>query len=1650
MVGTLGASSALGPADEPTMGLAEIDALYDKLNDYTDWLSGDALGIARDDWFADLMSIIRTIGTAPVLVITRIFDLVLSGLGAMPAAWHAATEAAHGLAYSQVAQGDLEILKLALERWLDLAHNLIVAAEHRSIHFASVAAASASALGTSRRGRGRGRGGSTAGPSKRARTAASRALDEGANWDWHGLKVRAMHTLARVLNLPLHTALTDAERDVALGHVSKSVSELLQNKDRTSLRNPELKRLLFAIYADCIVKHGLNVLVACEQNLKFFDFLAEPMADFLVYLEQEREHTKLTADLLQAIGAADVTDAAHAKSLALFLTALANAVPKSVQRCLVYLQAQLDCPEYPLRCAVLHCVAAVVRHLMTLEETVDHGAGPGFSVQSLVEVIEERFRDVSAQGRKKALLVVADLLEYKYFYVRYPALWLHLLGLCVGRLQDKNQPVRASAIRVVTLFLVRHPFTVHGNSLRPATVAELANDVRDELQAFLEAAEADPDAPVDNKVLTVLKTRHDYFTNLRRFLALIHDVAIPSLTQLLASKNKSEVMDAMEFFVEAHGLDLPGAATGLSTMWQLVFNVRNTDHVKDIHAHLVQCFHTVYLAREPETTVRNLITLTYHTTLAEVTCLERVVGMCLEQGFISDHVVAHLWAMLGASPARVTLPIKQRRGATLVLSWLCRAKPALVGADQLALLVRVLRTHRDATLARYCCQLLQCVESRLPRDAELFAVLQAWLTLPAPAVDVAAATTASGDPWYAMAQQALKTVYAISQQPMVVANDVLRARAAVLADPAGRARVPELARLFFVLGHTAVQQLVLLEQIEADYKRQQAASEANGNKAAGAAATMPAGAGGNAAATNRSRRSATSAAARTRSRRSRTSRRSSGGNLTDGDGADDDNELDQVVGTVEDVFAENLAAVRELELLSGNQSLLAAFGPLVVEVAQSPATPPALRVFATTCLAQFMCVSGGFCEDHLPLLKSILAAADAHTRSNLMVALGDLVVCWNTVINDDIRLLYDALRDAETDADGKPAPVKKNALMVLLHLILNGMVKVKGQLSALALCLEDPDERISGLTKLFLAELAGKDQALYNNLSDVLSHLLAIGVPASSTTTGGDSAAAKKKVKASDVEDSDADDAMDVDSDPAPEPEATQPLTATQTATLAASDVDEAAVLRVLKFLFGFITKDKQTENLLDKLCQRLREAEHPRQWRAIAYAISLLPWETATDAKCRKLLEHFPAFADKLHEDAVHKSVTEILHRASKAASAPANAATNAANSAAAAAGGAPANQRAAQPLIEELTARVEQARAGLVEEAARAAYGAQNKRRRRAAAAVEAAVAGRSTGRGRGRGRGGAAAAGTPAARRRRAAAVVETESSESSSSGSGSGSGSDDEEEETRAKPVKRSKPSQRPTAKAASASGSGSDEEEAPAKKRAPRTRTPRAAPRRAAAAAAARKVVAQDESSSESSESESESSGEEESGEEGSGSGDDDKKKAPTTKKKATKAESSASEDEEAPAAKKTAAKPTSSASEENEEDEEEAPAAKKRKAAKSAPSASEEDEDEEDAPSPAKPSPKPKGRKLVRRAARPASSSDEEEAEDELEPVLSTPPRKSKPSAPRKTRESSDEEESDDEDAPTVRTPARKGGRAAAARIVESESEEEEAEEESN
>ena len=187
-----------------------------------------------------------------------------------------------------------------------------------------------------------------------------------------------------------------------------------------------------------------------------------------------------------------------------------------------------------------------------------------------------------------------------------------------------------------------------------------------------------------------------------------------------------------------------------------------------------------------------------------------------------------------------------------------------------------------------------------------------------------------------------------------------------------------------------------------------------------------------------------------------------------------------------------------------------------------------LRTAASLTLAKYMALSEPFCRLHLRLLATIMDKSEESViRANSVIAMGDLCVRFPNLLDQWTPKMFDRLRDPDVT-------VKMNTLKVLSRLILSDMVKVKGQISEIAVLMVDQNEILSSSSRLFFTELGKKQNAIYNVLPDIISHL-------SDTEIG----------------------------------------------------LEEEDFRTVMKFIFELIEKNRQTLCLVEKLCQRFRSTTY-------------------------------------------------------------------------------------------------------------------------------------------------------------------------------------------------------------------------------------------------------------------------------------------------------------------------------------------------------------------------------------------------------------------------------------------------------------------------
>lgn len=1057
---------------------------------------------------SELFNLSRSSSVLPTHALSKILDLVVSGLSA---------EA--DIIHNDLETDEQELIahhKQLLEVYGFILQWTIAAVETKAAEKSTTVPAA--------RGRGK---------SAKSKTAGK---DKDGNWDSSAQLQTALDTMCKVLKLKLSKIfLTTSERDTFIGLLTRPVYMVLESEQRvknTAIRMHAFKVLCIAVkhhghgYGEIgnisIVRSVLMTFIAAQisivQNLTYFEHLAEPMAEFLHILSEQYDYPQLADEILRELSNKEFNsnDTKGPKSVSAFVVKISELAPRLVIKQMTMLAKQLDSESYALRCALIEVCGNLVADLSKQEERGDNHKS---QLNAFFDVLEERFLDINPYCRCRTIQVYIKLCDLEQ---KFPKRRQKAAELAARSLEDKSSNVRRNAIKLLGSLIKTHPFSImHGSQLSLKEWNARLDAVDSELAALKPPPEtpglvektvdtallddatvlesSSPEKPMtdEQKIAAVRKAQEEaatseainkltltrrYYVEALKFIEVLHG-ATPTICQLLGSKNKSEIIEAMDYFEIGDAYNIEQNKLGIRRMLRLIWTKGNSDEGKGVQNHLIECYKRLffeapdsYSANDAANYIaRNMTSLTFGATPAELTSLEQLLSTMMTANHISALVVEKLWQVYGVQKREISK--SQRRGSIIVLGMLATAKPEIVVGEMETMLRIGLGSlgRSDLQLAKYTCIALRRINPTGRKAKETGAPTSKLSNDHAVLLKLAAVIEVESDnkEWYGVAEQAISAIYTLSKHPDTLCSEILRRKtrhvfqkrttkapepeqqdeASQMASPPPEEVVesvePEnklkgsvaLSQLLFIVGHVAIKQIVHLELCELDFKRRKAESEKN-----------------------KTAETPVDKAAK--------------------EAADD---LDMIGGTTEDDFTEAMTHIRERELLYGENSLLANFGPLVHEICSNNTTyrDRNLQAAATLCLAKLMCVSSEYCEANLPLLITILERSkDPITRSNVVIALGDMAVCFNHLIDENTDFLYRRLND-------KDASVKRTCLMTLTFLILAGQVKVKGQLGEMAKCLEDEDKRIADMSRMFFTELSTKDNAVYNHFVDMFSLLSA-------------------------------------------------------------------------------------------------------------------------------------------------------------------------------------------------------------------------------------------------------------------------------------------------------------------------------------------------------------------------------------------------------------------------------------------------------------------------------------------------------------------------------------------------------------------------------
>ncbi|KAK4160517.1 putative condensin complex subunit 1 [Cladorrhinum sp. PSN259] len=1192
------ADSALVDCENEPESLTDNAIVNAVLNPIVDAIAENPDAITRSHVFDSLQFLLKYTSFLSAHALSKIFDLLTSGL---------ATEA--DVVHHDLESDEQELVahhKQLLEIYGFLLQWTIAAVETK--------AAEKSSTTVPVRGRGKPKG--------------KKGPGNDANWDSSTQLETALNTMCKVLRLKLGKIfLTTSERDTFISLLTRPVYMVLESEQR--VKNTSIRMHSFKVLCLAVKHHGhaYAAQISIVQNLTYFEHLSEPMAEFLHILAEQYDYPQLSDEILREISNKEFNsnDTKGPKSVSTFMVKLSELAPRLVIKQVTLMAKQLDSESHTLRSALIEVFGNMLAHLSKSDE---RGENHKTQMNAFFDVLEERFLDINPYCRCRTMQVYLKICSLDQ---KFPKRRQKAAELACRSLEDKSSHVRRNAIKLLGTLIRTHPFTaLHGAQLARKDWQERLDKVDSELdslkppvdapgldgndqnavdtQLLDDATQMDvtqmDDQPQktlaemtdEEKIAAVRKAQEEaatseaiekltltkrYYTEALKFIDVLHE-ATGTVCQLLGSKNKSEVIEAMDYFEVGDAYNIEQNKVGIRRMLRLIWTKGNSDEGKGVQTHLIECYKRLFFEAPDSFSpndaanyiARNMISLTFGATPAELTSLEQLVSTMMKQGMIPDIVMAKLWQVYGVQKREISK--KQRRGAIIVLGMLATASPEIVVGEMETMLRTGLGAHgrADLQLAKFTCVALRRINpsgrqakdsaikfSRLSNDHAVLTRLAAITEVPTDSKE-----------WFGVAEQAINAIYALSRHPDVLCSEIIRRKARAVfspnssrpssrdeslsvASPAASNEEDEgadptvipppsaqeppsspakkqnkdntvaLSQLLFIVSHVAIKQIVHLELCELDFKRRKQEKE----KSAAAA-----------------KEASTQAAANTSTRKSKTPAAQPAKEDEEAD------ELDLIGGTTEDDFTEAMAHIRERELLYGPSSILAMFGPMVSEICANNTTykDRGLQQAATLCLAKLMCVSSEYCEANLPLLITIMErSADATVRSNAVIALGDMAVCFNHLIDENTDFLYRRLADPDPS-------VKRTCLMTLTFLILAGQVKVKGQLGEMAKCLEDEDKRIADLARMFFTELSTKDNAVYNHFVDMFSLL----------TTD--------------------------------------------------ERIDEESFRRIVRFLLGFVEKDKHAKQLADKLAARLPRCDTERQWNDVAFALGLLQHKNEDIAK--------------------------------------------------------------------------------------------------------------------------------------------------------------------------------------------------------------------------------------------------------------------------------------------------------------------------------------------------------------------------------------------------------------------------------------------------
>ncbi|CAD0201294.1 unnamed protein product [Chrysodeixis includens] len=1063
------------------------------------------------------------------------------------------------------------------------------------------------------------------------------------------------------------------------------------------IKNKSVRETVFQVLGVLIKKynHGTSCLIKLVQILQMMEHSVSPICAGVVQLTKEfglgTFGPQMVREIAEALASSDEenvgagTEQGAARNCGAFLLELTKELPKEMTNAIATIQPYLESDEsYTLRISVLGMMCEVLIMELSGEGLADEQRAQR---DDFLDDLYEHMHDLSAYVRHKVLQFWCRLQKENCVPVTRQRT---VLERAIGRLKDKAALVRKAAIQLLKIFLECNPFSAQLKLEILEDQLKTEQDILDNLQKKLNPG-PDPELvkkweKIEDEVTTAIKSGMDIMTQdepelsqaslenlyesirkhlreknyykayllvkhterqypeakllrcdmeksdqINYFVALLRNMyiiperrqsltqqcetelalykrleekesivaflqesvhfsrmvseAVPLINSLLMSKQAGDVSEAIDFFTAAHHFNIDAAKMGVANMLLLVWSPD-----QDKREAVERAYREMYLDCENKAERARSFAIAKNL-VALMTHIDRGSALALE------HLVSK-WVEKGDISTAIIqvfweMFLKKIDGTTdmdsyaalSLLVMVAKAKPSVAVANLDVVLSHGLTAdYNSRNLSVQLLINLTKKTQRYPAEHTIFTSIS----------DSLLETFSKFDKFMSFAGNSIDLIYAICDTPEIICGKILaemykRMEEKMVKDSENQDEITLpmelLTRFVFVLGQVAMQQLIYLDIfVYSELRRRNQVREERKIE---------------------EKRKKKAGAFATPGRR----------------------------GRVDDLRRQTLMNISNASASSRQQrsaSVTSNKGPSVntTMTEEESGLEGAVADDADAEYVRGVCErdivgAGTGLARYLPLLRYLLANP-ARASHNLQAAAAltftRFMLVSNAVCEEGLQLMVTVLKKSKNVelrtnltiafADltlrfpnltqpwthhiyhilsDEELEIRQCAVKMLSFLVLHEMVRVKGQIADMALCCADKDARVASMTRLFFKQLSQKGNALYNVMPDIISRL----------------------------------------SDPE-------------------LNVPEEQYRVIMKYITSLIQKDRQMEALVEKLCQRFKLSTEERQWRDIAYCLSLF---TYNERSLKKLIENLDCYKDKLHCSGVMESFNTLMNATAKMA---------------------------------------------------------------------------------------------------------------------------------------------------------------------------------------------------------------------------------------------------------------------------------------------------------------------------------------------------------------------------------------------------------------